>query len=71
MRTTKLPDELISLQESGFARWTSGETPAAGFRQRFDDKRIPVLGIRHIRQWGVQVDGECELMGREPTSVAD
>ena len=71
MSTTKLPDELIPLQECGFASWTSNETPAADFRQRFDDKRIPVLGIRHVRQWGIQVDDERELMGREPTSVAD
>jgi len=71
MSTTKLPDELAPLQESGFARWASNDAPAADFRQRFDESRIPVLGIRHVRQWGIQVDDERELMGHERTAVAD
>jgi hypothetical protein len=73
MSTTqpKLPDELTAQQESGFACWATGETPAADFRQRFDEVRIPVVGFRHVRQWGIQVDDERELMGHERTSVAD
>jgi hypothetical protein len=73
MSTTqsKLPDELVALQENGFARWAAATTPAADFRQRFDEARIPVVGIRHVRQWGIQVDDERELMGHERTSIAD
>jgi hypothetical protein len=71
MSTTKLPDELVPLQESGFARWASNAAPAADFRRLFDEQRIPVLGIRHVRQWGIQVDDERELMGHERTAVAD
>lgn len=73
MSTTqpKLPDQLAVLQESGFAQWATHDTPAADFRQRFDSARIPVVGIRHVRQWGIQVDDERELMGHERTSVAD
>lgn len=67
----KLPDQLTALQDSGFARWAANETPAADFRQRFDAARIPVVGFRHVRQWGIQVDDERELMGHERTSVAD
>lgn len=73
MSTTqfKLPDELAALQECGFARWAATAAPAAEFRQRFEEARIPVVGIRHVRQWGIQVDDERELMGHERTSVAD
>lgn len=73
MSTTqsKLPDELAALQECGFARWAANATPAADFRQHFDETRIPVVGIRHVRQWGIQVDDERELMGHERTAVAD
>ncbi len=73
MSTTqpKLPEELAALQEGGFARWAADAAPAADFRQRFDEARIPVVGIRHVRQWGIQVDDERELMGHERTAVAD
>ena len=30
-----------------------------------------MAGIRHVRQWGLQVDDERELMGHERTAVAD
>jgi hypothetical protein len=73
MSTTqpKLPAELAALQACGFARWAAAEAPPADFRRQFDDARIPVTGIRHVRQWGIQVDDERELMGHERTSVAD
>lgn len=67
----QLPDELIALRETGFTRWATDAAPAANFRQRFDQPRIPVVGIRHVRQWGLQVDDERELMGHERTSAAD
>jgi hypothetical protein len=73
MSTTqpKLPDALAGIQEKGFVRWATNEAPAADFRQRFEETRIPVVGIRHVRQWGLQVDDERELLGHERTSVAD
>jgi hypothetical protein len=37
----------------------------------FDDSKIPVVGLRHVRQWGIQVDDEREILGHERTSVSD
>ena len=73
MSTTQpqLPDELVALQKSGFAIWATPATPPSDFRKHFDAARIPVVGFRHVRQWGIQVDDERELMGHERTSVAD
>lgn len=73
MSTTqpKFPDELIALRDHGFARWAADAAPTAEFRQQFDEALIPVVGIRHVRQWDIQVDDERELMGHERTSVAD
>ncbi len=67
----RLPDELVALRENGFAQWATAATPPADFRQRFDEARIPVAGIRHVRQWGIQVDDERELLGHERTAIAD
>lgn len=67
----QLPAELATFQECGFVRWATAATPPADVRQRFDEARIPVAGIRHVRQWGIQVDDERELMGHERTTVAD
>ena len=33
--------------------------------------RIPVAGVRNVRVWGLQVDDERELPGRERTSIPD
>ncbi len=67
----KLSDELAAISDCGFAIWATHGSPAADFRKHFDDARIPVVGIRHVRQWGIQVDDEREFMGHERTSVAD
>jgi hypothetical protein len=37
----------------------------------FDGSQIPVVGVRHVRQWGIQVDDEREILGHERTSVSD
>jgi hypothetical protein len=39
--------------------------------QRFDDSRIPVVGVRHVRLWGIQVDDDSEIEGHERTSIPD
>jgi len=40
-------------------------------RVRADAGRIPVTAIRHVRQWGLQVDDEFELPGHERTMIPD
>ncbi len=67
----KLPEALTALKECGFAFWAAEAATPADFRQRFDQARIPVVGIRHVRQWGIQVDDEREFLGHERTTVAD
>lgn len=65
-----MPDRLIELLECGFAIWAS-DTVDETMRDRFDSERIPVLGVRHVRVWGLQVDDERELPGHERTQVPD
>jgi len=69
-RQPAMPDRLIELLECGFAIWDS-DTVDETLRDRFDGERIPVLGVRHVRVWGLQVDDERELPGRERTQVPD
>ena len=66
----KMPPAVAAIRDRGFARW-AGEELAASFRAQFDDSRIPVRGIRQVRIWGLQVDDERELPGRERTSIPD
>lgn len=65
-----MPDRLVELLECGFAIWAT-DTVAEALRGRFDSERIPVLGVRHVRVWGLQVDDERELPGHERTQVPD
>lgn len=65
-----MPDELVAIANSGFAIWASDDVDAA-LRARFDSHRIPVVGVRHVRIWGLQVDDERELPGLERTQIAD
>jgi hypothetical protein len=65
-----MPDRLVELLECGFATWATdsvGET----MRARFDSERIPVVSVRNVRVWGLQVDDERELPGHERTQVPD
>ena len=43
----------------------------AALRARFDDRQIPVVGVRQVRVWGLQVDDERELPGLERTQMPD
>ena len=61
----------LPLRQWGFAIWATPATPPSGFRTHFEEVRIPVVGIRHVRQWGFQMDDERALMRHERTSVAD
>jgi hypothetical protein len=67
---TEMPAELSAIVECGFAVWVNDEVNAA-LRARFDDQRIPVAGVRHVRVWGLQVDDERQLPGLERTQIAD
>jgi len=65
-----MPDSLTAIVERGYAIWASDDVDAA-LRARFDSKRIPVVAVRHVRVWGLQVDDERVLPGRERTQIQD
>lgn len=65
-----MPDDLLVIVNNGFAIWANDDVDAA-LRARFDSDRIPVVGVRHVRVWGLQVDDERELPGLERTQIAD
>jgi hypothetical protein len=66
----QLPDKVAAIKECGFVTWANDQL-SAEFRALFDKVRIPVAGIRHVRLWGIQVDDERELPGRERTEIPD
>jgi hypothetical protein len=65
-----MPAELATIVERGYAIW-AGNDVSPEIRARFDARRIPVAGVRHVRVWGLQVDDERALPGRERTQVRD
>lgn len=65
-----MPEDLVAIVDNGFATWASDDVDAA-LRARFDARRIPVIGVRHVRVWGLQVDDERELPGLERTQIED
>ena len=65
-----MPDSLTAIVNAGYAIWAHDDVDAA-LRARFDSERIPVIGVRHVRVWGLQVDDERELPGLERTQMAD
>lgn len=67
---TNLPDEVAAIKRCGYVMFTD-ETLPVEFRERFEAGRIPVTAIRHVRQWGLQVDDEFELQGHERTMIPD
>ncbi len=70
-KQSKLPEKIVAIKESSFVTWSTANDLSPQFMQHFDDVQIPVVGIRHVRQWGVQVDDERELPGHERTSIED
>ena len=66
----KMPDHVAAIADAGFATWATDDVDSA-LKARFDDARIPVVGIRNVRIWGLQVDDERELPGLERTQIAD
>ena len=65
-----MPAELCAIVECGYAIWANDSVDAA-LRARFDPSRIPVVGVRHVRVWGLQVDDERVLPGLERTEMPD
>ena len=68
-----MPDEVAAIADCGYATW-AGEDVDSKLREKFDAGRIPVVGVRHVRVWGLQVDDERELPGhrerRFPTRIS-
>jgi len=65
-----MPASLAEITNSGYAIWVNDDVDAA-LRARFDSERIPVVGVRQVRVWGLQVDDERELPGLERTQIPD
>lgn len=65
-----MPDRLTAIVERGYAIWASDDVDPT-LRARFDSERIPVVGVRHVRVWGLQIDDERVLPGRERTQIQD
>lgn len=65
-----MPPHVADIVASGFATFATDDVDQT-FRDRFDAARIPVAGVRNVRVWGLQVDDERELPGRERTNIPD
>jgi len=65
-----MPAHVRDIADCGYAIWAGDDVDAA-LRKRFDGGRIRVAGIRHVRVWGIQVDDERVLPGRERTQIPD
>jgi hypothetical protein len=65
-----MPPALQAIVDCGYAIWATDSVDPQ-MRARFDNKRIPVAGVRNVRVWGLQVDDERELPGLERTQMPD
>lgn len=65
------PESVAAIVDCGFATWANEEDVDDALRARFDEQLIPVVGLRHVRIWGLQVDDERELPGLERTQIPD
>jgi hypothetical protein len=66
----KMPQHVAAIATCGYAIWASDDVNP-DLRARFDGQRIRVAGVRNVRIWGLQVDDERELPGRERTTIPD
>ena len=69
-RHPKMPEHVATIVACGFATWATDDIDP-NLRAKFDAERIPVTGVRNVRVWGLQVDDERELPGRERTQIPD
>jgi hypothetical protein len=65
-----MPPDVADIVSAGYAIWASEDIDPE-LRSKFAADRIPVAGVRHVRVWGLQVDDERELPGRERTRIPD
>jgi hypothetical protein len=65
-----MPPDVAAIRDCGFATWVNDQV-ARAIRSQFAADFIPVKGIRQVRIWGIQVDDERELPGRERTMIPD
>lgn len=65
-----MPAELAAIVDCCYAIWATDSVDPE-MRARFDGERIPVAKVRRVRIWGLQVDDERELPGRERTQMDD
>lgn len=66
-----LPGKVAAIKDSGVVNWSAEAGLGDSFKQHFINSHIPVAGIRHVRQWGIQVDDEKEFIGHERTAIED
>ncbi len=66
-----LPEDVAAIKACGYVNWSADDGLSAEFKQHFVESRIPISGIRHVRQWGIQVDDEKEFPGHERTMIED
>lgn len=69
-RNIDAPAGVTAIMDCGYATWASDDIDDK-LRARFSSERIPVAGVRHVRLWGIQVDDERALPGRERTQIDD
>ncbi len=70
MAAQEMPERIKAITERGYVIWTN-DAELPDLKARFPDGPIKVGGIRQVRVWGLQVDDERELHGRERTSIPD
>ncbi len=66
----KMPEEIAAIKDRGYVVWAK-QGLSRDFMANFAEDKIPVVGVRHIRVWGIQVDDERELPGHERTAIPD
>jgi hypothetical protein len=65
-----IPDAVATIRARGYVVWAD-ERLSPEFRSKFASDRIPVVSVRHVRLWGIQVDDEMEILGHERTAIPD
>ena len=66
-----MPEHVAAIASCGFAKWADEAAVDPKLRAKFESARIPVVGVRNVRVWGLQVDDERELPGLERTQIPD
>lgn len=70
VQKTNMPERVTAMIDCGFATWATDDVDP-GLRSKFDERKIPVAGVRNVRIWGLQVDDERVLPNRERTRIPD